>query len=80
MMLTCRIWQWSEAQSMFSQGWYMPRVTQFSRITMMLILSNHVLKGLRSRSREQDTEWRDGWIDGWVEGGIDGWREEGWMG
>ncbi|TNN57671.1 hypothetical protein EYF80_032133 [Liparis tanakae] len=28
---------------MFSQGWYMPSVTQLSRITMMLILSNHTL-------------------------------------
>lgn len=35
---------------MFSQGWYMPSVTQLSRITMMLILSNHVLTGLGLRS------------------------------
>ncbi len=35
---------------MFSQGWYMPSVTQLSRITMMLILSNHVLAGLGLRS------------------------------
>ena len=45
----------------------MPRVTQLSRITMMLILSNHVLTGLRSRSRDEDT----GWMDGGREGGRD---------
>lgn len=27
---------------MFSQGWYIPRVTQFSRITIILTRSNHV--------------------------------------
>ena len=48
--LTCSIWQRSEVQSMFSQGWYMPSVTQLSRITMMLILSNHVRTGLGLRS------------------------------
>lgn len=43
-ILTCRTWQRSEVQSMFSQGWYMPRVMQFSRITMILMRSNHVRK------------------------------------
>lgn len=43
-ILTCRTWQRSEVQSMFSQGWYIPRVTQFSRITMILMRSNHVRK------------------------------------
>lgn len=40
---------------MFSQGWYMPSVTQLSRITMMLILSNHVLTelGLRITAAEE---------------------------
>ena len=47
--LTCRILQRSDRQSMSSQGWYMPRVTQFSRITSMLIHSNHV----RTKSRTQ---------------------------
>ena len=27
---------------MFSQGWYIPRVTQFNRITIILTRSNHV--------------------------------------
>lgn len=40
--LTCRILQRSDRQSMSSQGWYMPSVTQFSRITSMLTHSNHV--------------------------------------
>ena len=47
--LTCRILQRSDRQSMSSHGWYMPRVTQFSRITSMLIHSNHV----RTKSRTQ---------------------------
>lgn len=54
--LTCSIWQRSEVQSMFSQGWYMPSVTQLRRITMMLILSNHVTTGRRLRSIEAATE------------------------
>lgn len=41
---------------MFSQGWYMPSVTQLRRITMMLILSNHVPTGRRLRSIEAATE------------------------
>lgn len=45
--LTCRILQRSDRQSMSSHGWYMPSVTQFSRITSMLIHSNHV----RTKSR-----------------------------
>lgn len=40
--LTCRILQRSDRQSMSSQGWYMPSVTQFNRITSMLTHSNHV--------------------------------------
>lgn len=39
---TCSIWHRSEEQSMFSQGWYIPRVTQFNRMTMMLTRSNQV--------------------------------------
>lgn len=40
--LTCRILQRSDKHSMSSHGWYMPRVTQFSRMTSMLTHSNHV--------------------------------------
>lgn len=40
--LTCRILQRSDRQSMSSHGWYMPSVTQFSRMTSMLTHSNHV--------------------------------------
>lgn len=40
--LTCRILQRSDRHSMSSHGWYMPRVTQFSRMTSMLTHSNHV--------------------------------------
>ena len=41
-LCTCSIWHRSDEQSMFSQGWYIPRVTQFSRITIILTRSNHV--------------------------------------
>lgn len=44
---------------MFSQGWYMPRVTQLSRITMMLILSNHVLTGPEVKE-QTGGHWMDG--------------------
>lgn len=40
--LTCRILQRSDRHSMSSHGWYMPRVTQFSRMTSMLTHSNQV--------------------------------------
>lgn len=59
--LTCSIWQRSEVQSMFSQGWYMPSVTQLRRITMMLILSNHVATGSRLRS----AQWRQLKVTKW---------------
>lgn len=39
---TCSIWHRSEEQSMFSHGWYIPRVTQFNKITIILTRSNHV--------------------------------------
>lgn len=39
---TCRILHRSESQLMSSQGWNMPSVTQFSRITNMDARSNHV--------------------------------------
>lgn len=41
--LTCRILQRSDRHSMSSHGWYMPRVTQFRRMTSILTHSNHVL-------------------------------------
>lgn len=44
---------------MFSQGWYMPSVTQLSRITMMLILSNHVLTGLGLRIITAEEKYTD---------------------
>lgn len=47
--LTCRILQRSDRHSMSSHGWYMPRVTQFSRITSMLTHSNHVY-GVKGKS------------------------------
>lgn len=68
-ILTCKIWQRSEVQSMFSQGWYMPSVTQLSRITMMLILSNHVIAclGLRSKAGTlQATYLWECWVDVWT--------------
>lgn len=39
---TCNTWHLSEEQSMFSQGWYIPRVMQFNKITIILTRSNHV--------------------------------------
>lgn len=40
--LTCKMLQRSESHLLSSQGWNIPRVTQFSRITSMLARSNHV--------------------------------------
>lgn len=48
--LTCRILQRSDRQSISSHGWYMPSVTQFSRITSMLMHSNHV--HIESRTKQ----------------------------
>lgn len=47
--LTCRILQRSDRQSMSSHGWYIPSVTQFSRITSMLTHSNHVHSESRTK-------------------------------
>lgn len=49
---TCRILQRGESQAMSSQGWNMPSVTQLSRITSMLTLSNH----LHTPSRRQHSQ------------------------
>lgn len=43
-LLTCKILHLSERQSISSQGWYIPRVTQFNKITIMLTHSNQVEK------------------------------------
>lgn len=43
-LLTCKILHLSERQSISSHGWYIPRVTQFSKITIMLTHSNQVEK------------------------------------
>lgn len=43
-LLTCKILHLSDRQSISSHGWYIPRVTQFSKITIMLTHSNQVEK------------------------------------
>ena len=43
-LLTCKILHLSERQSISSHGWYIPRVTQFNKITIMLTHSNQVEK------------------------------------
>jgi len=68
----------------------MPSVTQLSRITMMLILSNHVATDLgqgASRLRRNARPcthcrhfklgWTNGWMEGWMNGGMDEWMDGG---
>lgn len=53
--LTFRILHLSESQLMSSQGWNMPSVTQFSRITSMEARSNHVQEEVKEYSRQIKT-------------------------
>lgn len=56
-LLTCKILHLSERQSISSHGWYIPRVTQFSKITIMLTHSNQVEK-----SQGKLLQKHHGWI------------------
>lgn len=53
---TFSIWHRSEEQSMFSQGWYIPRVMQFNKITIILTRSNHVETTLLRRTAQRETQ------------------------
>lgn len=50
-----RILQRVVVHSRSLQGWYIPRVMQFRRMTAILILSNHVHRGLRKNHTKSRT-------------------------
>jgi len=52
--ITCRILHLLDMHWSSTHGWYMPKVTQFSSMTSMLALSNHVYGGWLRKQCLQD--------------------------